>query len=89
MSFSAAPDGRRTSSWTSDLPYVGSPTIVARPWSLSAPATTSEALAMGFLTDSFTADGPFDKQDFKAAMKREDIAKRLENANRFKRYGLP
>jgi myo-inositol catabolism protein IolS len=43
-----------------------------------------EALANGFLTDSFTADGPFDKEDFKAGMKREDIQARLDKADRFK-----
>ena len=43
-----------------------------------------EALANSFLTDSFTAEGPFDKEDFKAAMKREDVQARLEKANAFK-----
>ncbi len=43
-----------------------------------------EALAQGFLTDSFTADGPFVPQDFKAGMAREEIQKRLDKANSFR-----
>jgi aryl-alcohol dehydrogenase-like predicted oxidoreductase len=43
-----------------------------------------EALANGFLTDSFTADTVFDKEDFKANMKREDVQARLDKANKLK-----
>lgn len=42
-----------------------------------------EALAQGFLTDSFGPDGPFAPQDFKAVMAREDVAHRLGKANQF------
>ena len=43
-----------------------------------------EALAQGFLTDSFGPDGPFEPQDFKAVMPREDVEKRLNLANQFR-----
>jgi aryl-alcohol dehydrogenase-like predicted oxidoreductase len=43
-----------------------------------------EALAQGFLTDSFGPDGPFEPQDFKAVMPREEVEKRLGRANQFK-----
>ena len=43
-----------------------------------------EALAQGFLTDSFGPDGPFDPQDFKAGMERDEVARRLDKANQFK-----
>jgi len=43
-----------------------------------------EALAQGFLTDSFTPDGPFPPEDFKAIMPKEDIARRLDKANQFR-----
>ena len=43
-----------------------------------------EALANSFLTDSFTAEGPFDPQDGKAGMKKEDIQAKLDKANAFK-----
>lgn len=43
-----------------------------------------EALAQGFLTDSFGPDGPFDPEDFKAVMAREDVEKRLNKANQFR-----
>ncbi len=43
-----------------------------------------EALAQGFLTDSFTVDGPFVPQDFKASMDRGELGKRLDRANAFR-----
>ncbi len=43
-----------------------------------------EALAQGFLTDSFGPDGPFGPEDFKAAMPRDDVARRLDKANQFR-----
>jgi aryl-alcohol dehydrogenase-like predicted oxidoreductase len=43
-----------------------------------------EALAQGFLTDSFGPDGPFAPQDFKGAMPREEVARRLERAEQFR-----
>lgn len=43
-----------------------------------------EALAQGFLTDSFGPDGPFDPEDFKAVMAREEVEKRLNKANQFR-----
>lgn len=43
-----------------------------------------EALAQGFLTDSFGPDGPFVPQDFKGAMARDEVVKRLDKANQFR-----
>jgi aryl-alcohol dehydrogenase-like predicted oxidoreductase len=43
-----------------------------------------EALAQGFLTDSFGPDGPFAEQDFKAVMARNEVARRLDKANQFR-----
>jgi aryl-alcohol dehydrogenase-like predicted oxidoreductase len=43
-----------------------------------------EALAQGFLTDSFTAEGPFDEQDYKSRMTREQRQARLDQAGRFR-----
>lgn len=43
-----------------------------------------ESLANGFLTDSFTVDGPFSKGDPKANQPKEKIQAKLDKANQFK-----
>lgn len=43
-----------------------------------------ESLANGFLTDSFTADGPFNEGDGKANQPKERLQDRLDRANQFK-----
>jgi aryl-alcohol dehydrogenase-like predicted oxidoreductase len=43
-----------------------------------------ESLANGFLTDSFTVDGPFGPGDPKANLAREKIQEKLDKANQFK-----
>jgi hypothetical protein len=42
--------------WTSPLPKVVSPTMSARSWSWSAPATISEALALCFEVRTTSGD---------------------------------
>ena len=43
-----------------------------------------EAMAMGFLTDSFTADGPFDPQDYKSRLPRAHLERMLAKADQFR-----
>jgi aryl-alcohol dehydrogenase-like predicted oxidoreductase len=43
-----------------------------------------ESLANGFLTDSFTVEGPFNNGDPKANLSREKIQEKLDKANQFK-----
>ena len=43
-----------------------------------------ESLANGFLTDSFTAEGPFNEGDGKANQPKEKIQAKLDKANQFK-----
>ena len=43
-----------------------------------------ESLANGFLTDSFTAEGPFNDGDPKANLPREKIQDKLDKANQFR-----
>ena len=43
-----------------------------------------ESLANGFLTDSFTADGPFNEGDGKANQPKEKLQDKLDKANQFK-----
>ena len=43
-----------------------------------------EALANGFLTNSFTADGPFNEGDGKANQPKEKLQAKLDKANQFK-----
>jgi aryl-alcohol dehydrogenase-like predicted oxidoreductase len=43
-----------------------------------------ESLANGFLTDSFTADGPFNEGDGKANQPKEKLQAKLDKANQFK-----
>lgn len=43
-----------------------------------------EALANGFLTDSFTADGPFNEGDGKANQPKDILQDKLDRANQFK-----
>jgi aryl-alcohol dehydrogenase-like predicted oxidoreductase len=43
-----------------------------------------ESLANGFLTDSFTVEGPFNNGDPKANLPREKIQEKLDKANQFK-----
>ena len=43
-----------------------------------------ESLANGFLTDSFTADGPFNEGDGKANQPKENLQAKLDKANQFK-----
>jgi aryl-alcohol dehydrogenase-like predicted oxidoreductase len=43
-----------------------------------------ESLANGFLTDSFTTEGPFSEGDPKANLPKEKIQEKLDKANQFK-----
>ena len=54
VSFSAEPSSSSTTVWTDPFPKVWHPTTTARPWSWSAPATISLALALPRLTRSTT-----------------------------------
>ena len=52
VSFSPLPSSNSMTVWTEPFPKVWVPSTVARPWSWSAPATTSEAEALPAFTST-------------------------------------